>query len=50
MDFIEDCGGETKGDRCMDFTEGQLIDAKDSQGRWCEAEITAVEEGRIHIH
>ena len=34
----------------MDFTEGQLIDAKDDQGRWCEAEVTAVDEGRIHIH
>ena len=50
MDGIEDGGGETKGGRWMDFTEGQLIDAKDDQGRWCEAEVTAVDEGRIHIH
>jgi serine/threonine protein kinase len=37
-------------DNWMVFTEGQLIDAKDAEGLWCEAEITAVEEGRVKIH
>lgn len=32
------------------FEVGQLIDAKDREGKWFEAVITELEEDRIHVH